>query len=67
MLNVNITGEEQVHQNLTPNGLINGIRVYDEVSCKLLVLERTLPFEFTFQNEITFCRYSKYFKHEKPY
>ena len=67
IFNVNVNGEESVHQNFMPNGLINGVRIFDEISSRLLVLERTLPFEFTFQNNICFSRYQKYYKHSKPY
>lgn len=67
ILNVNASSNDTIHQNMDKNGYIDGIQIFDEISSKQIVIERTLPHEFPFQNEITYCRYNKYYKHRKPY
>lgn len=67
VLNVSVNGEQMVCQNIDENGLIDGIKIYDEISSRLLVIKKTQPYEMPFQNEITFSRYKKFYKHQKPY
>lgn len=67
ILNVNAATNENIHQNIGKRGYIDGIKIFDEISSKVLIIERTLPHEFSFQNEITYSRYTKYHKHSKPY
>lgn len=67
ILNVSINGESAVTQNIDDKGHIDGIKIFDEISSRLLVIKRTQPYQFPFQNEITFSRYQKFYKHKKPY
>mgnify|MGYP007047688687 CR=1 FL=1 len=65
--NVNVEGIETVHQNFDDKGNINGFKIFDEVSSRVLTVKRTLPYKFAFQNEITFCRYQYFYRYTKPY
>jgi hypothetical protein len=37
------------------------------VSQRVLELKRPMPFEYTFQNKVTYCKFQKFYKHLKEY
>lgn len=67
ILNVSINDVDDIHQNFDNEGNIDGIKIFDNLSQKVLELNRPLPYEYTMITNISYCRYQKYYKHQQNY
>lgn len=65
--NLNLKDIDDVHANFDKDGNIDGIKILDNVSQRLLELRRPLPYEYPFQSKVIFCRYKKFYKHFVEY